>query len=178
MTPCGNPNTSTTWCCGDNTDCCNSSNAQYIAATLQGYIATLTTTSTASSSTITTSTSPISASSNQGPSTSSGSTTTSTSPTSSTPSNQASSIPSAGLSTAAKTGIGIGVGVGAIVVLAGLAWILVKKRRAKPASEEFQRPFHAANSPPKELASTEVARELPSNSSTLIQELHGDSVRK
>jgi hypothetical protein len=168
MTPCGNPNTSTTWCCGDNTDCCNSSNAKYIPATLQGYIATLTTTSTASSST----------------STASGSTTTttSTSPAStssaSTSSSQASPSLSAGLSTAAKTGIGIGVGVGAIVVLVGLAWILVKRRRTKLVPEERLRPFYAADKPPTELASTDVARELPSNSTALVQELHGDSVRK
>ncbi|GLI77472.1 hypothetical protein PoHVEF18_005762 [Penicillium ochrochloron] len=103
--------------------------------------------------------------------------TTSTSPTS-TSSGQASPSPSTGLSTAAKTGIGIGVGAGAIVVLAGLAWILVKRRRTKLVPEDGLRPFDAADKPPTELASTEVARELPSNSTALVQELHGDSLRK
>jgi hypothetical protein len=82
------------------------------------------------------------------------------------------------LSTAAKTGIGIGVGVGAIVILAGLTWILLKKRRTKLGLEEELRPFYAPDKPPKELASAEVARELPANSTALVQELHGDSVRK
>jgi hypothetical protein len=92
--------------------------------------------------------------------------------------NQASSSSSTGLSTAAKTGIGIGAGVGAIVVLAGLAWILLKKRRPRPALEEELRPFYALDKPPKELASVEVAREMPTNSTAVIQELDGDSVRK
>lgn len=149
MTPCGNPNTSTTWCCGANTDCCNSSNAEYIPATLQGYIATLTTTPDVSEST-----------------------TSSTS----TSSNQHSSQSSSGLSTAAKTGIGIGVSVGAIVVLAGLAWVLLKKRRLRAAGEEELRPFYARDKPPRELAGSEVPREMPSDSTSLVQELHGNSV--
>lgn len=164
MTPCGNPNTSTTWCCGANTDCCNSSNAEYIAATLQGYIATLTTTSSTTENTAIT--------------TSAGTLTSASASSTSTPLNQASSESSSGLSTAAKAGIGIGVGAGAIVVLAGLAWILYKKRRPKAAVEEELRPFYVPDTPPKELASTEVAREMPSHSTSLVQELHGESVRK
>lgn len=63
-------------------------------------------------------------------------------------------------------------------MLVGLAWILVKKRRTRPAPEGELRPFYAMDTSPKELASPEVARELSSNSTALVQELHGDSVRK
>lgn len=162
MTPCGDPNTSTTWCCGDNMDCCNSSSAEYIPATLQGYILTSTTTSSASESTSTTA-----STSGATP------TTENASPTSASlerafPSSQ-------GLSTAAKTGIGVGVGTGAVVLLVGLAWILVRKRRPRGALEEESRPSNAAFQSPRELAGSEVVKEMPSNSTTLIQELPGHS---
>lgn len=156
MTPCGNPNTSTTWCCGGNTDCCNSSSAEYISATLQGYVLPSSTASTVSGST---------AASTSGATPA----TTSVSPTVASLGGGT----SGGLSTGAKAGIGVGVGVGAVMLLAGLAWTLMKKRRSRAALGEEERPNDRPVQPPAELEGSEVAKELPSNSRTSIQELPG-----
>ncbi|OKL63291.1 hypothetical protein UA08_01719 [Talaromyces atroroseus] len=100
VTPCDGTANSTTWCCGNSTSCCGTSDAVTIAPTLSGY-----TSSTTSSSTSSATVSPTTTAS-------------------------ASSLPSAtsGLSAGAKAGIGVGVAVGAIAII--FAAFLFWRRRA------------------------------------------------
>ncbi len=81
---------------------------------------------------------------------------------------------SGGLSSGAKAGIGVAVGVGAVMLLAGLAWTQVmKKRRSRAALGEEERPNDRPVQPLAEWEGAEVANELPSNSRTSIRELPG-----
>ena len=65
------------------------------------------------------------------------------------------------------------MGVGAVILLATLAWTLVKKRRSRAALGEEERPNDRPVQQVAELEGAEAAKELPSNSRTSIQELPG-----
>ncbi|KFZ18066.1 hypothetical protein V502_04319 [Pseudogymnoascus sp. VKM F-4520 (FW-2644)] len=123
VTPCGDPSTALTWCCGEaNVQCCGTTAAIKIPLTIG---LTSTTSTSLSSSSTSSSTSTSSSSSSQ----TTPATTSTLSPTE-TPIPQAS-----GLSTGAKAGIGSGVGVGAVVaILIGL-WLLMKRRKRRNTTE-------------------------------------------
>ena len=65
------------------------------------------------------------------------------------------------------------MGVGAVILLATLAWTLVKKRRSRAALGEEERPNDRPVQQVAELEGAEAAKELPINSRTSIQELPG-----
>ncbi|KAJ5477430.1 hypothetical protein N7539_007574 [Penicillium diatomitis] len=169
ITPCDNTNSSRTWCCGDTQDCCNGPDAIYIAATLPGYVANMTspgTSTTAPTSTGTANPATTTASSTTGSST--GSTTSSSS-----------SFSSSGLSTGAKAGIGIGVALGAIAILAGLAFLLMKRRRRNARFAALEKDAHFAPAlRPSELSAGDSRSEVPASPHSLAQELPGSSTTR
>ncbi|KAH8424113.1 uncharacterized protein LDX57_001867 [Aspergillus melleus] len=151
MTPCDNTNTSTTWCCGNTTDCCGTPDAITIAPVLGEHISIPTPTSYASSSTTTdiaipaatstfthttepTPSNPTTTSSISIATTTSTPSTTQTQPSSPTETTQPEEgLP--GLSNGVKAGIGVSVSVAVLIIFVAAAFLLRRLRRPKVVVE-------------------------------------------
>ncbi|XHG05029.1 hypothetical protein AWENTII_008280 [Aspergillus wentii] len=58
---------------------------------------------------------------------------------------------SSGLSTGAKAGIGVGVGVGGILVIAGVVWVILRRRGQKQHHERIPQEEEVKNTGPSEM---------------------------
>lgn len=140
MTPCDGTNSSTKWCCGTNTNCCNDDKTvQILAQKLGDQVPVLLPTSSASSTSIsalTDTSHSTSTSSSSAPSAGTGTPVptggNSTAPSTGQPS------PSPSLSTGAKAGIGIGATFGALLLFV-LGFVVARSAKLRHhSSNHFQ----------------------------------------
>lgn len=150
MTPCDRTRNSTTWCCGDSTECCGTQDAITIAPVL-GEHGVAVESSSISTSTSTTTSSPTSTSIPTTLSTTASPTTSIPTSTSSSkqPSNQSSASHIPGLSNEIKAGIGVAVSAAVLLLFVATAFLLRRHRRPKVVSES------------REVVGTPVPRDLP-----------------